>query len=114
MNTQIDTYEELVCFLLSFRKSAEGLFNAWIKARDINSRGGKYNYTFCFMNQCKTFSACEIIQLEAASRCPSLNDLLGNTQTIEGIAILLFKIRIPLMGLYSSLYSCNGFKGNGK
>jgi hypothetical protein len=98
----INTYEKLVCYLLSFRKAAEGLYDAWLKSKDMIAKGNKLNYTFTYLNNSVVFSWCQLSQLELASRCPSLNDLLLNSNTIEGVAIVLFKLRIQLMNLYKT------------
>lgn len=102
----IDSYENLVCYLLSFRKAANGLFGAWVQAKDMITRGTRLNYTFNYLGHVQTFSWCQLAQFEQASRCPSLNELLLNSNTLEGVATVLFKIRIQLMGLYNTyIYS---------
>ena len=98
----IHTNEDLVCYLLAFRKAANGLFGAWVQAKDMIAGGYKLNYTFNYLGHIQTFSWCQLAQLEQASRCPSLNDLLLNSNTVEGVAIVLFKIRIQLMNLYKT------------
>lgn len=109
----IMTIEDLVCYLLSFRKAALGLYNAWVMAKQMNSQGMKYNFTFCYMNQCQVFSWCQLLQLDAASRCPSLNTLLASSNTLEGVAVVLFKLRIQLSGLYATEGYANDLRSRG-
>jgi len=98
----IQTLEDLACFFLSFRQAANGLYNAWLMAEYLRSQGKFNNYGFCYMGQSIRFSGCQLIFFEQSVRCATIQELVNGSDTLEGVAKLLFKLRIPLTKLYAT------------
>jgi hypothetical protein len=98
----ITTMEQLACFVLSWNWPASSLYNAWSMAIYMRSESKKYNFTFSYNGVCQNYTGCQIIQLENESRCPSLTTLLQNSNTMDGVIRVFFKLRIQLMGLFSA------------
>lgn len=98
----ITTNAQLVCFFISIQRSATGIYSAWEMAVAMHNAAKKYNYLFCYLGQCKSYTGCQIRLLYNESNCFSLNDLLATSDTLDGVIRVLFRLRIPLTNLYAA------------
>lgn len=104
--------QDIICFIVSFQRAAQGIYYAFVQAKELRSQGKKYNYTFCYMNQCKVYTACQIIELEADTLCTSLNDLLGDSNSLDGVIRVFFKLRLQFTSLYAAYINALDAKNN--
>jgi len=107
----IATNAQLVCFFISIEKSAEGIYYALETAVAMKNDAKQYNYNFCYMGQCKVYTGCQITELYRESNCFSLNDLLANSDDLDGVVRVLFKLRLPLTSLYAAYPMALNMKG---
>jgi hypothetical protein len=108
----LTTIEDIVCFVVHLQKYTEGIYYAYDVAQQLLSQGKKYNYTFKYMNQVQIYSGCQIVQLYNQTTCASLNDLLGDSNNLDGVIKVFFKLRIPFTKLYGAYYNALSAKNN--
>ncbi len=104
--------QDIICFIVSFQRAAQGIYYAFTVAKELRSQGKKYNYTFSYMNQYKIYTACQIIELEADTLCTSLNDLLGDSNNLDGVVRVFFKLRLQFTALYTAYKNALDAKNN--
>lgn len=108
----VNTIEDVLCFFISIQKITNGLYDAWYYS--LGLAGRPYLYIFQFLNFGKaSYTGVKLLQLESQSRCSSLQDLVNGATTIDGMVMLLFKIRQPLIALYAAYIQSQAQRDNG-
>jgi hypothetical protein len=98
----ISSIEDVLCFFLSVRRDVQGLYGAWLRAIQLKNKS--YTYVFRFLGLSLTLNGKTLVAWEAEAKCLSLDNAVNgaSNNNVEGIIKLLFKLRMPLEGLYAA------------